>query len=139
LVIFLQLARRAAWPARCSMLYMSFSEYGRAGCTHFQHQQYVRMCMVYPFPPPATVLGIRDILMWIRIRGSVPLSHRVLIFLQSSELGLNPSTAGECAPFPRFWGEGRTRWQERGWDWESPNSDEGTHSVVLFISTYFVL
>jgi hypothetical protein len=28
-------------------------------------------------------------------------------------------------------GEGHTRWRERGW--ESPNSDEGTYTVVLFI------
>jgi hypothetical protein len=33
-------------------------------------------------------------------------------------------------------GEGRTRWRERGW--ESPNSDEGTYTVVLFIYMYFV-
>jgi hypothetical protein len=33
-------------------------------------------------------------------------------------------------------GEGHTRWRERGW--ESPNSDEGTYTVVLFINTYFV-
>jgi hypothetical protein len=29
---------------------------------------------------------------------------------------------------PRFWGEGHTRWRERGW--ESPNSDVGTYTVV---------
>ncbi len=39
-------------------------------------------------------------------------------------------------PPPRFWGEGHTRWRERGW--ESPNSDERTYTVVLFIYTYFV-
>ncbi len=51
----------------------------------------------------------------------------------------HPSPAGECAPPPRFWGEGHTRWRERGW--ESPNSDEGTYTVVLFIYiyTYFVV
>ncbi len=48
----------------------------------------------------------------------------------------NPSPAGECAPPPRFWGEGHTRWRERGW--ESPNSDEGMYTVVLFIFMYFV-
>jgi hypothetical protein len=48
----------------------------------------------------------------------------------------NPSPAGECAPPPRFWGEGHTRWRERGW--EIPNSVEGTYTVVLFIYTYFV-
>jgi hypothetical protein len=35
------------------------------------------------------------------------------------------------------WGEGHTRWRERGW--ESPNSDEGTYTGVLFIYTYFVV
>jgi hypothetical protein len=30
--------------------------------------------------------------------------------------------------------EGHTCWRERGW--ESPNSDEGTYAVVLFIYTY---
>ncbi len=50
----------------------------------------------------------------------------------------NPSPAGECAPLPpRFWREGRTRWQEMGQTQESPNSDEGTYTVVLFIYTYF--
>ncbi len=34
-------------------------------------------------------------------------------------------------PPPPFWGEGHTRWRER--DWESPNSDEGTYPVVLFV------
>ncbi len=47
----------------------------------------------------------------------------------------NPSPAGDCAP--PFWGEGHTGWRERGW--ESPNSDEGTYTVVLFIYTYFVV
>ncbi len=49
----------------------------------------------------------------------------------------NPSPAGEFAPPPRFWGKGLTRWRER--DWESPNSDEGTYTVILFRYTYFVL
>ncbi len=35
------------------------------------------------------------------------------------------------------WGEGHTRWRERGW--ESPNSDDGTYTVVLFVYTYFVM
>ncbi len=49
----------------------------------------------------------------------------------------NPSPAGECAPPPSgSGGEGHTRWRERGW--ESPNSNEGTNTVVLFIYTYFV-
>jgi hypothetical protein len=47
----------------------------------------------------------------------------------------NPSPAGECAP-PLVRGEGHTRWRERGW--ASPNSNEGTNTVVLFIYMYFV-
>ena len=63
---------------------------------------------------------------------------RVLCFFSSRRKwdSPNPSPAGECAPSPRFWGEGYTRWRERGW--KSPNSDEGTFTVVLFIYTYFV-
>jgi hypothetical protein len=38
---------------------------------------------------------------------------------------------------PLIGGEGHTRWRERGW--ESPNSDEGTYTVVLCICTYFVV
>jgi hypothetical protein len=49
-----------------------------------------------------------------------------MLFLQSSEMGLPPPVLGE----------GHTRWRERGW--ESPNSDEGTYTVVFFINTYFV-
>ncbi len=48
----------------------------------------------------------------------------------------NPSPAGECVPPPPVLGGGHTRWRERGW--ESPNSGEGTYTVVLFILTYFV-
>ncbi len=39
-------------------------------------------------------------------------------------------------PHPWFWGEGHTRWRERGW--ESPSSNEGTHTLVLFIYMYFL-
>ncbi len=51
------------------------------------------------------------------------------LFLQSSELGPHP---------PLIRGKGHTRWGERGW--ESPNSDEGTYTVVLYINIcmYFV-
>jgi hypothetical protein len=60
-----------------------------------------------------------------------------MLFLQSSELGLpQPLNPWGVCPSPRFGGEGHTRWRERGW--ESPNSDEGTHTVILFIFTYFV-
>jgi hypothetical protein len=49
----------------------------------------------------------------------------------------NPSPAGECAPPPLwFWGEGHTRWRERGW--ESPNSNVWTYTVVLYKFMYFV-
>jgi hypothetical protein len=63
------------------------------------------------------------------------------LFLQSSERNwdsLNPSPAGECIPPPPPGSGGRgTLWRERGW--KSPNSDEGTYTVVLFIYTYFVV
>ncbi len=50
----------------------------------------------------------------------------------------SPSPAGECAPPPLwFRGEGHTHWRKRGW--ESPNSDEGAYTVVLFINMYFVV
>jgi hypothetical protein len=50
-----------------------------------------------------------------------------------------PSSVGECVlytppPPPVL---GHTRWRERGW--ESPNSDEGSYTVVLLIYTYFVV
>ncbi len=61
-------------------------------------------------------------------------------FLQSSELGL-PPTPHPQASVPRppcFWGEGNTRWRERGW--ESPNSDE-SHTLwySLYVRTLWVL
>ncbi len=70
-------------------------------------------------------------------------SHRVgrVLSLFSSRRNWdspNPSPAGECAPLPPgSRGVGHTRWREKGW--ESPNSDEGTYTVVLFIYTYSVL
>jgi hypothetical protein len=61
---------------------------------------------------------------------------RVLSFFSSPRSwdSPNPSPADECPPPPRFWGERHTRWRQRGR--ESPNSDEGTYTVVLFIYTY---
>jgi hypothetical protein len=56
-------------------------------------------------------------------------------FLQSSESGL-PQPPTRVPPTLRFRGEGHTRWRERGWG--SPNSDEGTSTVELFIYMYFV-
>jgi hypothetical protein len=60
------------------------------------------------------------------------------LFLQSSELGLPQTlTRRRVCPLPLYnVGEGHTRWRERGW--ESPNSNEGTNTVVLFIYMYFV-
>jgi hypothetical protein len=58
---------------------------------------------------------------------------------QSSELGFpQPLTRRRvCPPSPALVPrEGHTRWRERGW--ESPNSDEGTYTVVLFIYMNFV-
>ncbi len=51
----------------------------------------------------------------------------------SSELGLLPTPHPQASvpPPPCFWGEGNTRWRERGW--ESPNSDEGR---TLWYSLY---
>jgi hypothetical protein len=50
------------------------------------------------------------------------------LFLQSSELGLpQPLTCRRVCPPSRFWGEGHTRWRERGW--ESPNSDDWRKSL----------
>jgi hypothetical protein len=68
-------------------------------------------------------------------------AHRVgrvlsLFFSRRNWDSPNPSPKARMPPSPRFWGEGNTRWRERGW--ESPNSDEGTDTVVLFIYTYFV-
>ncbi len=65
-------------------------------------------------------------------------------FLQSSELGLpQPFTRRRMCPPPLwfrwFRGQRRTRWRqwrERGW--ESPNSDEGAYTVVLYLYMYFV-
>ncbi len=47
-----------------------------------------------------------------------------------------PLAAGECAP-PPFGPGGHTRLRLKGWG--SPNSNEGTYTVVLYIYKYFVL
>jgi len=62
------------------------------------------------------------------------------LFLQSSELGLPQPLARRrvTVPPPRSGGRG-TLACERGRGWESPNSDKGTYTVVLFIYTYFVV
>ncbi len=63
---------------------------------------------------------------------------RTTEYMQSAKLYLKSSELGFPQPLTRrVPGEGHTRWPERGW--ESPNSDEGTYAVVLFIYTYFVI
>jgi hypothetical protein len=65
-------------------------------------------------------------------------SHKVRTYKEyhsvcpSSELGLplTPHLQASVPPPPCFWGEGNTRWRERGW--ESPNSDEG-HTLWYFL------
>jgi hypothetical protein len=55
----------------------------------------------------------------------------------SSELGPTPHPQASVPPPPCFWGEGNTRWRERGC--ESPNSDEG-HTLCnsLYVCTLWV-
>jgi hypothetical protein len=64
---------------------------------------------------------------------------RVLSFFSSRRNwdSPTPSPAGECAPSPWSGGRGHIRWRVRGW--ESPNSDEGTYTVVLYIYKYFMV
>ncbi len=60
---------------------------------------------------------------------SVSQGHKVRTYKEyhsvcpSSELGLPPTPHPHASvpPPPCFWGEGNTRWRERGW--ESPNSN----------------
>jgi hypothetical protein len=49
----------------------------------------------------------------------------------------SPNPSPENAPSLWFRGKGHTRWRERGW--ESPNSDEGTSTVVLCKYMYFLV
>ncbi len=69
-------------------------------------------------------------------------SHKVRTYKEyhsvcpSSELGLPPTPHPQASvpPPPGFWGEGNTRWRERGW--ESPISDEGhTLWYSLYVRT----
>jgi hypothetical protein len=55
-------------------------------------------------------------------------------FLQSLELGLPPPPQASVPPTLRFRGEGHTRLRERG---ESPNSNEGTDTVVHLVYMQF--
>ncbi len=49
----------------------------------------------------------------------------------------SPNPSPENAPSLWFRGKGPTRWRERGW--ESPNSDEGTSTVVFCKYMYFLV
>jgi hypothetical protein len=59
---------------------------------------------------------------------------RVLSFSQVVRIGTPPPLTRRRVCPRLFWGEGHTRRRERGW--KSPNSDEGTYTVVLFIHVY---
>jgi len=61
---------------------------------------------------------------------------RVLSFFSGRP---NWDSTAPLAPPPTLWsgGRGHTCLRERGWG--SPNSDEGTYTVVLFIYKYFVM
>ncbi len=72
-------------------------------------------------------------------------SHKVRTYKEyhsvcpSLELGLPPTPHPQASvpPPPCFWGEGNTRWRERGW--ESPNSDEGhTLWYSLYVRTLWI-
>ncbi len=60
---------------------------------------------------------------------------RVLSLFPVVGIGTPPTShlRASVPPTPRSWGEGHTRWRERGW--ESPNSDEGTLWYSLYIRT----
>jgi hypothetical protein len=51
----------------------------------------------------------------------------------------NPSPSGECARPLWFRGTGTLAGERGGGGWESPNSDEGTYTLVLFIYTVCTL
>jgi hypothetical protein len=49
-----------------------------------------------------------------------------------------PHPQASVPPPPSLWGEGNTRWRERGW--ESPNSDEGhTLWYSLYVRTLWLV
>jgi hypothetical protein len=76
------------------------------------------------------------LVLFTRIYLSEQSEQSAKLLLGSSELGSpTPSPAGECAtPLVRG---GHTCLREKGWG--SPNSDEGTYTVVLYKYMYFVL
>ncbi len=68
----------------------------------------------------ATVwLGIGDYTKYVHIKSTTVYAPR-----RNWDLGLPPTPHPQASvpPPPCFWGEGNTRWRERGW--ESPNSDD---------------
>ncbi len=75
-----------------------------------------------------------------RLESFDPCYHRVgrMLSFFSSRRNWPPTplAAGECAPQPFGPGGGAHCLRERGWG--SPNSDEGTYTVVLYIYKYFV-
>ncbi len=84
---------------------------------------------------------------WMHILLSVfPISHIILKMLQNVVFAVNFYVLGHregrvlsffSSRWDYPWGEGHTRWWERGW--ESPNSDEGTDTVVHIKYTYCTL
>ncbi len=64
---------------------------------------------------------------------------RVLSFFSSRRNWNSPSPLANVPPRPFVRGEGHTRLRERGWG--SPNSDDGTYTVVLcrYKYKYFVI
>jgi hypothetical protein len=83
---------------------------------------------------------------WFSIRFSsfllFSVQHRVgRVLSVSPVVGIGtpptPLAAGECAPPPFGPGGGHTRLRLKGWG--SPNSNEGTYTVVLYIYKYFVV
>jgi hypothetical protein len=60
---------------------------------------------------------------------------RVLCLFSSRRNWDSPIPSPAVCPLPPVLGGGHTHWRERGW--ESPNSEEGIGTVVLFIYMYF--
>ncbi len=81
---------------------------------------------------PVLYSNILKLYMWPQSRQSA----NCYAFSQVVGIGTPPTPLPQPSVPPGFWGERHTRWRARGW--ESPNSDEGTYTVVLFIYMYFV-
>ncbi len=96
----------------------------------FKHSQYIKMIGI----AAVSKLVIKD-------ESSLYLEPQsrqsAKLFLQRRNWNSpTPLGAGGCAPHPLVRGGGHTRLRQRGWG--SPNSDEGTYTVVLCICKYFV-